>query len=665
MKKVLLFSLALFIAVGSSFAQKRTLKKATRNIQNLEQMDVNAPVKASNKVQAGPEYLKGTDSIYNIELVQMGMSQNIFSVLVEDQHCLAFDQDANIYLFAHRAKPDIYPGALNSGTIMATTSIDDGSNWNSIIAVNNDTKLSRYPSGAIFNPGNSSDYNDCYGIFEGPVTDGSSWTDNFFSNLKLDGSFSNVEYLPMDGSFTFGPYRSSLYATDDGFFHAMGYGYNLGTNYNEFIFLFRNGEFNEETQVFDFSDEVRIDMGDYLGNDGAGDLLIWGDARACWSNDGSIGYAFVNGTVEDLAGEASYQPVVFKTVDQGENWDIIDIANLVDNDNFPAFAEHLYENWEGRIIPKFVGTMDGVVDMNGDLQLFAEVGTGTSTHIDSITYFYTNDLYPNGFPTNIYNLTINDDGVQDVIWCDSINAQTVPATSNNAYAPGANGVGWNNRLQASKSDDGKAVFAIWTDTKDFDPTTNSQGENAKPDIYGWGKYLSTGEVSGSQAFTYDQNNDLKGRYYFTYTSTTAKKEEDQGEKHIYSIGVSTSVTPLEMVVNGYLDPVTHSFVKGIEFSFNFTGEDENFVEKDIISVSQNFPNPFSAISNIKVTLTQKADLSLKVVNLMGQVVLEDNRGNVAAGTHNFNINASDLGAGVYFYSVKSGSKTITKKMIVE
>jgi hypothetical protein len=664
MKKVLLFSLAFFIAVGSSYAQKRTLKKATREIQKHRLIDIERPVKAHNNLYASPDYLKGSNGINDIELIVIGESANIYSVLVEDQHCLSFDQDANTYLFAHRANPDIYPGASNSGTIMSTISLDNGMTWNSTIAIDDAEKLARYPSGAIFNPGNSTDFNDCYGIFMGPVT-GGTWTHNFFSNYKLDGSVSNVEYFEMDGNLTFAPYRLGLYATDDGFFHGMGYGYNAGSNWTDFILMFRNGEFNEDTQQFEFIDEVRIDMGDYVGLDGAGELLIWGDTRACWNQDGSIGYTFVNGTVNDLAGETGYQPIVFLTEDQGESWDLIDIDDLVDNDDFPAFAEHLFENWEERIIPKFVGTMDGVVDMNGDLQLFAEVGTGTSTHVDSLTYYYTNDLYPNGFPTNIFNLTINSDGLQDVIWCDSINAQTVPSSSNNAYAPGSDGLGWNNRLQASRSDDGKAVFAIWTDTKDFDQGSNSQGENADPDIYGWGKYISTGEVNGPHAFTYGLEGDLKGRYYFTYTSTTAKKEADQGEHHIYSLGVSTSVTPLEMVINGYLDKVTHSYVDGIEFSFLFTGEEENFIGNNDISVSQNHPNPFNTTSNIEVTLTKKADLSFEVVNLMGQVVFEDNRGNVASGTHVFSIKASDFGVGVYFYNVKSGSKTITNKMIVE
>jgi len=61
----------------------------------------------------------------------------------------------------------------------------------------------------------------------------------------------------------------------------------------------------------------------------------------------------------------------------------------------------------------------------------------------------------------------------------------------------------------------------------------------------------------------------------------------------------------------------------------------------------------------------KANLSMVVTNLLGQQVLEINRGDVAEGTHQFIIDGSKLGNGIYFYTVFAGNESVTRKMIVE
>jgi hypothetical protein len=59
------------------------------------------------------------------------------------------------------------------------------------------------------------------------------------------------------------------------------------------------------------------------------------------------------------------------------------------------------------------------------------------------------------------------------------------------------------------------------------------------------------------------------------------------------------------------------------------------------------------------------DLSLKVTNLTGQTLISMEKTNVLAGVNEFVIDASQLSSGIYFYTVKQGDKSITKKMIVQ
>lgn len=84
-----------------------------------------------------------------------------------------------------------------------------------------------------------------------------------------------------------------------------------------------------------------------------------------------------------------------------------------------------------------------------------------------------------------------------------------------------------------------------------------------------------------------------------------------------------------------------------------------------IEVSQNSPNPFRGESTVFVTVKETTSLSLKVTNLVGQVVYTYDAGVAYPGLNKLPINGSNLSSGVYFYSVKAGETIVTKKMIVE
>ncbi len=82
-------------------------------------------------------------------------------------------------------------------------------------------------------------------------------------------------------------------------------------------------------------------------------------------------------------------------------------------------------------------------------------------------------------------------------------------------------------------------------------------------------------------------------------------------------------------------------------------------------VNQNYPNPFNGTSTVEVNVHHTTNLSLEVVNMMGQVVYTIDAGVAQPGMNDITIDASKLTAGVYFYTVKAGEASVTKKMIVE
>jgi hypothetical protein len=81
-------------------------------------------------------------------------------------------------------------------------------------------------------------------------------------------------------------------------------------------------------------------------------------------------------------------------------------------------------------------------------------------------------------------------------------------------------------------------------------------------------------------------------------------------------------------------------------------------------LDQNYPNPFNPTTAITFTLTQKSQVELKVFNVLGSEIATIVNETKAAGKHSVSFDAKDLSTGVYFYQLKAGDQTITRKMML-
>jgi Secretion system C-terminal sorting domain len=70
-----------------------------------------------------------------------------------------------------------------------------------------------------------------------------------------------------------------------------------------------------------------------------------------------------------------------------------------------------------------------------------------------------------------------------------------------------------------------------------------------------------------------------------------------------------------------------------------------------IKLQQNFPNPFNPSTQIKYSLAQDVDITLKVYDMLGTEVAELINETQAAGNHTINFNADNLSSGVYIYRI--------------
>ncbi len=80
-------------------------------------------------------------------------------------------------------------------------------------------------------------------------------------------------------------------------------------------------------------------------------------------------------------------------------------------------------------------------------------------------------------------------------------------------------------------------------------------------------------------------------------------------------------------------------------------------------LEQNYPNPFNPETVIRYQLARAGNVTFTVYNLLGQKVYSFSRYQ-SAGEHSITFNGKHLPSGIYFYQLKSGSFSATRKMIL-
>lgn len=78
-----------------------------------------------------------------------------------------------------------------------------------------------------------------------------------------------------------------------------------------------------------------------------------------------------------------------------------------------------------------------------------------------------------------------------------------------------------------------------------------------------------------------------------------------------------------------------------------------------------YPNPFNAMATVSVEVPERADLSVRVVNITGQQVAELAHGSYQSGVHEFAFDATGLASGIYFvHATVPGQLNAVKKVML-
>ncbi|MBI4548652.1 MAG: VCBS repeat-containing protein [Ignavibacteriae bacterium] len=141
-------------------------------------------------------------------------------------------------------------------------------------------------------------------------------------------------------------------------------------------------------------------------------------------------------------------------------------------------------------------------------------------------------------------------------------------------------------------------------------------------------------------------NERSPRVWVRFTPTQSGKQE--GMLTIMSNDLNENPLDIRMVGIGRI-------VVGVDTK-------ENHFPKNYF-LSQNYPNPFNPITAISFGLPKRSLVALKVYNLMGQEVAVLVDAEMQAGFYQVPFSADRLGSGVYFYQIRAGQFTETKKLI--
>jgi len=104
-----------------------------------------------------------------------------------------------------------------------------------------------------------------------------------------------------------------------------------------------------------------------------------------------------------------------------------------------------------------------------------------------------------------------------------------------------------------------------------------------------------------------------------------------------------------------------------ELVINVENIENSFVND--FRLDQNYPNPFNPVTKIKYEIPGQARndnalVTLKVYDILGREVATLVNEEKPAGEYEVEFNGSALTSGIYFYQLKAGEFSETKKMIL-
>ncbi|MDT8392943.1 MAG: T9SS type A sorting domain-containing protein [Bacteroidales bacterium] len=662
MKKLFLFMLAAGL-VSFTFAQQsyQLQRQAVEHFapaNNLEVPNVTIPVQ--NVKVPEPDMASGTAS-KAVVIKTIGNAGNAFGLYGGSRTYLWADNDLNSAIFIHRMAAT--PG---TGFLAYDVTTDNGETWEvdqqvwdpAVYPSGASNGNARYPQAAIYNPAGNTDPANAYVTFFAPAldaTNGASWGGYAMGTNPLT-AVNPTTPTAMGMSSAGGDVLQNV---PDGF-HVTSGGKaicyepsvveGLANQYTGYL-LFTSGYYDEEMMMFDYSQEL-FDFD--ISGGGEGTYIT--ATKLAFHPDGQVGYmAMLSNNGENDVAEGALYPILFKTENGGEDWDGPYTVQLGGPDGLPAVLNYLTDEFlefafappvpaREELLFSTTFDIDVAVDMNGNPHIFFCVALGSG---EWSVYTGWEGLPGTGNSIALIHAA-SYDGMNSW-YADTVNT---PHTFRGDF-PGASGstISEDLRPTIATTPDGSKLFFSWitTDIPDVD-------DNIAPDIYCQGYRVA------DHAFTQVYN-------VTSFTDIMWQAWMGSGSYWVFDDGEGNYEIPF---VSQLMDPDDNIEPVVFKYVDNFVITDEDFlfvstpeVEQEVISISKNYPNPATNMTNVNITLKEAASVQLEISNLLGQKVKTVNYGQYTKGLHKISIDVSGLESGIYIYTLTTGNDAAAGKMIVE
>ena len=136
----------------------------------------------------------------------------------------------------------------------------------------------------------------------------------------------------------------------------------------------------------------------------------------------------------------------------------------------------------------------------------------------------------------------------------------------------------------------------------------------------------------------------------------------------YEATITAPSTPgvdsISIVVFSNSDTVSLATIPLITYLDATSVEENDFKMPEQFILFQNFPNPFNPATNIAFKIAESGFVILKVFDVLGNEVATLVYKEMQAGTYEVEFDAAELTSGLYFYQLRAGEFTDTKKLVL-
>lgn len=666
MKKILLFFLACLIAFPT-FAQNASLKKGIPTFKaNKEKRVSEDPISLVKKASftPAPKKSNNTDNPNIVTVLNLGSSANGYGYgMGGGQRTMVWADDnlkavINLHRMGPGSTPPSFSGylAIDLGTNMGMSQTDWQNNRQIYAATLNTggtyySDAARYPNAAIYNPeGNTSLANAYVSYYAANLSNGGTWggysigTDNLVNqadSVKHMKWFDPPPYTYIPDGYTIARTGGIALGIDKSYDETNGYygGLVLG-----------RGVWNSTTHDFAYT-YSEIPLASFDNNSPA-------DERIAFSPDGQTAWIVALSQI-NINIDSNYYPILWKSTDAGLTWEG-PIEVVLDGPNgIPGITQHLLSDYNITQLYNAPYPSREEIPYTTSFDCRLAVDKWGNPHIGVVI-----GLCPGGFSIAtadsayaVYDVYSTDGGST---WDGQL--MGYPTTFRGTFGD----VSEDNRTCIATNWDGDKVFVSWNDTQVPGITDNSQC-----DVFSRGFDLVQNKITKNSSGDCQPDNvtflsDITQQATFQCMSPYTFTSNGKWYLPICTELCRTAGDLTQPVDFKYIPDFSYSqsdftcdvFSENNTFPVSVEKKQGNTIEMSI------YPNPFKGMTSLSVNLPKAGNVSVSVTNIVGQKIMNLDKGYVQAGKQVFTIDGSNLNSGVYFCTVTVDGKSYSEKIIV-